>query len=99
MREMKFTMRLDKFKDVSIKIFDEELFAKKYNEYWLENRYDIQYNDMIGEDFQNCVEVIFEESDFIFESFLDEYYEKIGGFVGLYIDLEYLRKNGNKKCK
>ena len=33
MREMKFTMRLDKFKDVSIKIVDEELFAKKYNEY------------------------------------------------------------------
>ena len=80
MREMNFTVIVSYLTDVSIRIVDEKLFTEKYNEYILENGLVLYYDDLFGQRFQNCIEII-EVDCGIHDENLDEYYDNICEFL------------------
>ena len=80
MREMDFTVIVSYLTDVTIKIVDEKLFAKKYNEHILENGLVLNYDDLFGQRFQNCIEII-EVDGGIHDEFLDQYYDGLCEFL------------------
>jgi hypothetical protein len=80
MREMDFTVIVSYLTDVTIKIDDEKLFAEKYNEHILENGLVLYYDDLFGQRFQNCLEIIEVDSG-IYDENIDEYNDNICEFL------------------
>ena len=82
MREMNFTIDISSAVDISIRIVNEKLFTEKYDEYILENGELIFLDDLIGEHFKNCVEVVKKDNGF-YEENIDEYYYGLDEFLGI----------------
>ena len=82
MREMKFTLDVNSWKELTIRIVDEKLFTEKYGEYILENGGQIDFYDLVGPQFENCVQII-EGEDGIYDENVDEYYDEIDEFLGI----------------
>ena len=70
-KELKYTLRLDAWIDVSIKIVDEELFKDKCLELIKQDEKYCNYYDLIEPRFENCVKVEYSEVSWIEED-LDE---------------------------
>jgi predicted AlkP superfamily phosphohydrolase/phosphomutase len=81
MREMNFTIDISSAIDISIRVVDEKLFTEKYDEYILEKGDFLLLDDLTGEHFKNCVEVVQKDNGF-YEEKIDEYYDVIDEFLG-----------------
>ena len=82
MREMNFTIDISSAIDISIRVVDEKLFTEKYDEYILEKGDFLFLDDLTGEHFKNCVEVVQKDNGF-YEENIDEYNDVIDEFLGI----------------
>jgi hypothetical protein len=84
-KELKYTLRMDAWIDVSIKIVDEEMFKDKCLESIKKNENIFDYYDLIEPRFENCVNVEYSEVSWIEEDidedsdlfYIDEFLEDL----------------------